>query len=50
MPLREQIAPVLMRRVALVAPAAALRDVLAAVAALGAVELVAAPEEHDGEA
>jgi V/A-type H+-transporting ATPase subunit I len=38
-----------MRRIAIVASAAGLRNVLAAVAGLGMVELEAAPEEHDGE-
>ncbi|HXM58403.1 MAG TPA: V-type ATPase 116kDa subunit family protein [Candidatus Dormibacteraeota bacterium] len=46
---RERVAPVPMRRVALVAPEAGLRDLLATVADLGVVELEEAPEEHDGE-
>jgi V/A-type H+-transporting ATPase subunit I len=49
MSLLEQVAPIQMRRIAIVAPASGLRDVLAAVAGLGMVELEAAPEDHDGE-
>lgn len=49
MPLLERVAPIPMRRIAVVAPADGLRDVLAIVAELGVVELEAAPEEQGGE-
>ena len=48
-PLLEQVAPVPMRRIAVVVPSLRLRDALAAVAGLGTVELEASAEDSDGE-
>jgi V/A-type H+/Na+-transporting ATPase subunit I len=49
MPSLERLTPVPMRRIAVVAPSARLREVLAAVADQGVVELEAAQEDRDGE-